>query len=308
MKILIAEDDPAPRQFLETALSQMGYEVWTAEDGLTAREIVEKEKISFVIADWLMPGMDGPHLCRALRRQEGDGYVYFILVTARDGTEDVIEGFNAGADDYLTKPFVLEELESRVRAGERVLKLEATLRAANENLITLNKRLEELVRIDPLLGIGNRRSFHEVIEKSHDRSCRYRHSYGVIMCDIDFFKAYNDTYGHIRGDHILQKVAGAIKESARTSDEVFRYGGEEIVVILPDQHLETTMTAANRIHRAIAALDIEHKNSPFGRVTISCGVAVFDRDCNDQKWSTVVERADQALYRAKKAGRNRADF
>lgn len=305
MKILIAEDDLTSRKFLETVLSGMGYEVLSVDNGQAALDAARDQKNNFVIADWMMPGLDGVSLCRLFRQKDDDSYVYFIIVTAKNRTEDLVEGFAAGADDYLIKPFVLEELEGRIRVGERILKQDRNLREKNKKLIELNQRLEELVRIDPLLEIGNRRNFHEVVEKIHDRACRYKQVYGVIMCDIDFFKNYNDEYGHLEGDRILRRIAAAIMDSYRTSDEVFRYGGEEIVVLLPDQDLLKTRIAAERINRDIAALNIEHRGSAFGRVTISCGVAMFDHECEDEKWSKVLERADQALYKAKTAGRNR---
>ncbi len=308
MKIVVADDELDPRMIMDTALSQMGFEVFTVENGTQALEVIAEKDVSMVIADWMMPGINGLDLCRAIRNRKGGGYVYILLLTARNRPEDVIEGFRAGVDDYLIKPFVLDEFEHRVRAGERIVSLERELRERNKNLETLNIRLEELVRIDPLLEIGNRRSFHEVIEKAHDRACRYKQHYGIIMCDIDYFKAYNDLYGHMEGDAVLKKVAASIKKSSRTSDEVFRFGGEEIVVILPDQSLETTALVAGRIRKGVSDLAIEHKGSPFGHLSISCGVAQFEQECEQDRWPLVLEKADKALYRAKEAGRNQICF
>ncbi len=299
MRVLIAEDERDTRHFLEIALEQMGHEVFSAENGEMALRLIKEREVQLVIADWLMPDLDGVRLCSFLREEGREGsYVYFILITAKNRSEDLVEAFAAGADDFIVKPFVLEELESRVRVGVRILELEGRLREQN-------RRLEELARVDPLLEIGNRRSFHETIEKYHDRACRYGQPYGLIMCDLDYFKHYNDTYGHLAGDQVLHRVAAAIKKFSRTSDEVFRYGGEEIIVVLPDQRVDTTRVLAERINRGVAALGIEHTGSSLGLVTISCGVAAFDTDCEGDRWTLAVERADQALYRAKAAGRNR---
>ncbi|MBI5026534.1 MAG: diguanylate cyclase, partial [Nitrospirae bacterium] len=246
----------------------------------------------FVIADWMMPVLDGVELCRKIRLMNEAGYIYFILLTGKDKKEDVVQGLDSGADDYITKPFEREELRVRVMTGMRILELE--------------KRLEELACIDPLMQIRNRRYFHQAIERIHDRARRYSEGYGVIMCDIDYFKKYNDIYGHIQGDNILKTIAETLKETLRLSDEIFRYGGEEIIIILPEQEINDTTIAAERIVRSVESLRIEHKGSEFSIVTISCGIAAFDKKTDlNSKWISVVDRADKALYRAKSGGRNR---
>ena len=194
----------------------------------------------------------------------------------------------------------------RVRAGERILTLEKELTEKNESLQKLNLKLEELVRLDTLTGAGNRLSFYETVEKTHHRACRYAQSYGIIMCDIDNFKLYNDTYGHLAGDNILRRVADAIKRSIRMSDDVFRYGGEEMVIIIPDQDINSTLTVAEKIREGIKSLGIEHKGTANGILTISCGVAAFDMEKLENRWEEILEDADKALYRAKSAGRNRS--
>jgi diguanylate cyclase (GGDEF)-like protein len=252
-----------------------------------------------------MPNIDGVALCRKIRSSQDAGYVYFILLTGKDKKEDIIEGLGAGADDYLTKPFDREELQVRVRTGERILNLEKALSEKNRELHMLNIKLEELIRLDPLMNIGNRRSFYETIQRIHHRASRYEHVYGVVMCDIDNFKSYNDTYGHIAGDSVLRSVANAIKQCLRISDDVFRYGGEEIVLVLPDQDLDSCVRVAERIRNNVEALQIEHKVNRHGVVTVSCGAAAFDMANSDGKWESVLELADRALYSAKEAGRNR---
>jgi two-component system chemotaxis response regulator CheY len=305
LKALLVEDEPLTCQVLRKMMEAWGYEVFTAEHGGEAWEIFRKENIKIVVADWLMPVMDGLTLCRKIRSSECPGYVYIIVVTGKNRKEDIIEGLAAGADDYLTKPFDPQELKLRLRAGERILSLERELTEEHEKLRELNIRLEELARIDSLMNIGNRRGFHETIEKIHHRACRYDRRYGIIMCDIDNFKSYNDTYGHIHGDGVLRTVAESIKRTIRLSDDVFRYGGEEIVVVLPEQNLASTALAAERIRRDIETIGIEHRGSEFGVVTVSCGVTAFEDDCDTARWEPVLDRADKAMYLAKNAGRNR---
>lgn len=293
MEILIVDDDLISRRFLQKAIEDLGYSVVSAENGLQALDIIQKKQIKFVIADWMMPVLDGVELCRKIRLLNDAGYIYFILLTGKDKKEDIVQGLDSGADDYITKPFDREELRVRVMTGIRVLELE--------------KRLEELACIDPLMQIRNRRYFHQAMEGIHDRACRYSEGYGVIMCDIDYFKKYNDMYGHIQGDDVLKAVAEALKKTLRISDEIFRYGGEEIIIILPEQDINDTMIAAERVVKSVESLRIEHKASEFGIVTISCGITAFDKKTDlGSKWVSVVDRADKALYRAKSGGRNRA--
>ncbi len=304
MNILIVEDDPISIKLLQKTLGSWGHIVLTAENGQVAWDIIQRENIKFVIADWLMPVLDGLELCKKIRAESDSGYTYFMLLTGKDKKEDIIRGLEAGADDYVTKPFDWQEIKVRIRTGERILTLEKELVKTNEELLHLNMTLEELACMDPLMGIGNRRNLHNVMDKAHHRACRYEQRYGIIMCDIDLFKAYNDIYGHLQGDQVLQKVAYAIKHALRVSDDVFRYGGEEILVLLPDQDKNSTTLAAERVRKAVESLSIEHKGSEKGTVTISCGVAAFDGECEDIKWTATVERADQAMYRAKSGGRN----
>ncbi len=305
MKILIVEDDLVSRRLLQEMLEGWGHDVQCAENGEEAWRIFRKGDFKFVIADWMMPVMDGVELCCKIRGKNNSGYVYFILLTGKDKKEDLIEGLDGGADDYVIKPLDREELKVRVRAGERILKLEKELTGTNEELRKLNVRLSEICMMDPLLEIGNRRSFYYAIEKTHYNACRYMQNYGIIMCDIDNFKAYNDTYGHMNGDKVLKRVVDAISEALRLSDDIYRFGGEEFVVILPDQSLEGTRAAAERVRDAIESVQLEHTGVSRGIVTISCGVASFTDSDKTDKWESLLNRADKALYIAKDEGRNR---
>jgi diguanylate cyclase (GGDEF)-like protein len=305
VKILIADDDPITRKLLKKTLDGWGHETVAVDNGEEAWEIFLAHRINFVIADWMMPGMNGLDLCNRIRSSGATEYVYFVLLTGKDRKEDIIAGLNAGADDYVTKPFERDELRVRLRVGERILNFEKQISEKNSELVSLNIKLEELARLDPLMQIGNRRSLYETIERIHHRACRYVHVYGLIMCDIDNFKLYNDTYGHLGGDGVLRTVANSIKKCLRLSDYVFRYGGEEIVIVLPDQDIETSRNVAERIREEVESLGIKHAVSDKGVLTVSCGVASFDTEEPDSKWEILLERADKALYVAKTSGRNR---
>jgi diguanylate cyclase (GGDEF)-like protein len=305
MKILVVEDDIISRKLLEKTVKSWGHEVVAAENGRKAWEIFQDDEIKFIIADWMMPEMDGVTLCQKIRATDTSGYIYFILLTGKDKKEDVIQGLEAGADDYVAKPFDMEELKVRIRAGERILNLEKELKEKHDELSRLNKRLEEIARTDPLMEIGNRRAFYEEIRKVHHRSCRYLQGYGIIMIDIDNFKNYNDTYGHVEGDKILKIVATTLKEAIRLSDDIFRWGGEEIVIIVHEQKRPETVMAAEKLRKAIEELKLEHKGCERGYVTISCGVSAFNELDKNNQWKAILDRADKALYIAKASGRNR---
>ena len=304
MKILIVEDDPVTRKLLKKSLEGWGHETIAVDSGKKAWESFLAHPVNFIIADWVMPGMDGLDLCSRIRSSEATGYVYFVLLTGKGRKEEIIEGLNAGADDYMTKPFELDELRVRLRVGERILNFERQISQKNRELVSLNSRLEELARLDPLMGIGNRRSLYETIEKVHQRACRYAEVYGIIMCDIDNFKMYNDTYGHLAGDSVLRAVADSGRKCLRISDYVFRYGGEEIVIVLPGQDIDKSVKVARRIKEKVESLRIEHRGCDKGTLTVSCGVAAFDMQDKDGKWETLLERADNALYMAKTSGKN----
>lgn len=304
MKVLIADDDPVTRQFLKKTLDGWGEEAVAVDNGEEAWNAFLTHRPNIVIADWIMPGISGLDLCSRIRSSGTGGYVYFILITGKGKKEDIIAGLDAGADDYVTKPFEPDELRVRLRVGERIVNFEKQIREKNSELISLNAKLEEIARLDPLLEIGNRRSLYETIRRVHHRACRYLHVYGLIMCDIDNFKLYNDTYGHLAGDNVLKSVTNSIKKCLRLSDYVFRYGGEEILIVLPDQDMETSVKAAERIRKAVESLGIEHRGCDKGIVTVSCGVGAFDIRDAGNKWEELLDRADKALYMAKTIGKN----
>ncbi len=306
MQVLIAEDDRASRRLLEKAVASLGYEVISVDDGLAAWNVLRQNDVRLVIADWEMPNMNGLSLCRRIRAGVLPRYVFVILLTSKTSREDIIEGLEAGADDYLTKPFNRAELSARLRTGLRVVELELELQAKNEILEDLNTRLERMALTDPLMEVGNRRGLYDTLDRLHGPTDNSDCGYSLIMVDVDHFKFYNDTYGHAAGDSALKNVSSAIKRCLRSNDGVFRYGGEEIVVYLPSADIDAASEVANRLCKAVSELGIPHTSSSTQVLTISCGVASRPRHSNEkQSWEDILSLADGALYEAKTAGRNR---
>ena len=311
MKVLVAEDDAVSRTILRRAVEKFGHECLAAEDGERAWETYLGEPdVDVVISDWMMPGVDGPGLCRRIREAERDGhagkYTYFIFLTALGDREHLLIGLEAGADDYLSKPLDRDELGMRLVSARRVTDLHRRLALQNEELERLNRRLFEQSREDPLTSLGNRLRLREDLEAVRARAERYGHSYCVVLCDVDHFKSYNDRYGHLTGDVVLEQVAGAIRETLRSGDAAYRYGGEEFLAILPEQSLDSGARAAERLRRKVEERGIPHEaKEPYAPpvVTISAGVAALPAD-GTKSPDDLLKEADEALYRAKAKGRN----
>lgn len=306
MKVLIAEDDAVSRMILRRSVEKLGHECLVAEDGEKALELYRKTPdVDLVISDWMMPGVDGLELCRLIRDEEHDGYTYFIFLTALGDRDHLLMGLGAGADDYLSKPLDRDELQVRLISAYRVTQLHRRLAAQNEELERLNSRLFEESREDPLTHLGNRLRLHEDLDVLQARAQRYGHTYSVVLCDVDSFKAYNDHYGHLAGDEVLKRVAEVIVCQRRSGDTAYRYGGEEFLIILPEQTLEAATAAADRLRKAMEDLRIPHEtNDPPGILTVSAGVASISSG-DPTNADELLRQADAALYRAKKAGRNR---
>jgi diguanylate cyclase (GGDEF)-like protein len=290
MRILIADDDPNQRRLLGIHLSRAGHEVVEAVDGRAAWEAMQREHFRLVISDWTMPEVDGVELVRRIRAASFPGYTYILLLTALGDKQDVVVGLEAGADDYLTKPFNAGELRSRVAIGERILNLEM--------------RLREMATRDALTGLFNRQAFDVRLADELRRTRRYQRPLSLILADLDYFKNYNDTNGHVRGDHLLNELAGVFLAAVRATDFVARYGGEEFAILLPEAPRAAACEVAERVRATVAAYPFPLRESqPGGCVTLSLGVASCLEDVAPE--GNLVEVADQALYRAKKAGRNR---
>lgn len=298
MKVLVAEDDLVSRLMLQAAVEDLGHECLLAGDGDQAWKLFREAAPDVLITDRMMPGVDGLELCRRVRDEPGGTYTYVILATSLGDCEEVLRGMEAGADDYLTKPLEPFDLETRLVAARRVTALHAELTG-------YRAELARLASTDALTGLRNRRSLDDDLATLHGRSRRYGRSYCVAMCDVDFFKGYNDRYGHPAGDEVLRAVAAALATRAREGDGVYRYGGEEFLLLLPEQTLESGTVAAERLRHAVEALGLPNpEGAPAGVVTVSVGVAAFVPE-QDPSVVEVLAAADAALYEAKAAGRNR---
>lgn len=304
MKILIAEDDAVSRTILHRAVEKLGHGCLVAADGEEAWGLYkENPDIDVMISDWMMPGVDGLELCRRVRDDGRDGYTYFIFLTALGDREHLLQGLEAGADDYLSKPLDRDELGMRLTSALRVTELHRRLAFQNGELEKLNRMLFEQSRQDPLTSLGNRLRLREDLQVMQGRTRRYGHSYAVALCDVDFFKAYNDRHGHLAGDDVLRQVATAISSGLRDGDAAYRYGGEEFLIVLPEQDAKGAAATTDRLRQAVEDLRIPHADgTPRGVVTISAGVAV-SAEAGDA--DALLKAADTALYAAKKAGRNR---
>jgi PleD family two-component response regulator len=240
MDILIADDDHTTRILLKRTLEVWGHNVTAVDNGSDAWALVQSEPFNVVLTDWEMPGLDGPELCSKVRALQ-NRYVYMMLLTSHTNTEHIIEGLGAGADDFVAKPFEPLVLRARLTVAQRLLALQNELAMKNVELAGANLELahanHELARIattDPLLDIGNRRSFEDMVVHTHNAARRGRHPYGVVLADIDHFKHFNDRYGHSYGDKVLHEVAQTLKLSLAKSGTLFRYGGEELIAVVPN--------------------------------------------------------------------------
>jgi diguanylate cyclase (GGDEF)-like protein len=304
VKVLVVDDSAAYRRLVEKSVTSLGHGCITAEDGARAWELFQRGGVDVVISNWMMPGMEGDELCRKIRGSDRP-YAYFILFTAREGKRNVMHGMEAGADDYLPKPLDEDELEACLVNAQRITGLYRMLAEQQDELERLNHGLYEQSRQDALTGIGNRLRMEEDLDTTEGNIGRYGQGYAVALCDIDHFKAYNDRHGHQAGDVVLRSVAEVLRQTCRRGDAVYRYGGEELLVLLPGQSLELATAAAERMRRAVEALGISHPvGNPASVVTISVGVAMREA-ANSGSIEKVLGEADEALYRAKASGRNR---
>jgi two-component system cell cycle response regulator len=298
-RVLVAEDDPVSRRVLEVRLRQWGYEVIAIDNGFQALEVVQADDSpELLLLDWMMPGIDGIELCRSVRAMNKPVYPYILLLTARDAKQDLIAGFEAGADDYLTKPFHADELHARLRAGGRILRLQ-------NDLIRAREELRFHATHDVLTGVWNRKGIMELLDKELARAHRTGESLGLMMIDLDHFKTVNDTYGHAAGDAVLKEVAHRLVHSVRTYDLVGRYGGEEFLVILSNASLDEVNGRGRRICAVVEEAPVKFQSHEV-KVTISVGVTEAPGN-QDLQLTRLLHIADLAMYRAKEAGRNRVE-
>ncbi len=295
--ILIADDETVSRRMLARTLRGWEYDVVEASDGALAWEILRRESAPrLAILDWMMPGLTGPEVCAQVRRRDTGSYTYILLLTSRNQKADLVEGMEAGADDYLIKPFDTQELEVRLRAGWRVLDLESDLIAARE-------ALRDQATRDPLTWVWNRYAILETLQRELSRAVRECSAVGLAIADLDHFKRINDTCGHLAGDGVLREAAQRMQAALRAYDAVGRYGGEEFLVVLPGLGAADAAQIAERLRQAVAAEPVMTSAGPVA-VTLSVGVASASGSTADR----LIEAADEALYRAKAAGRNRVEL
>jgi two-component system cell cycle response regulator len=296
MRILIAEDDSLSRTLLERTLQRAGYDVTPAEDGTQALAELEKEDAPrLALLDWIMPGRDGAEVCRELRRRKNKAYTYLILLSSKESKQEIVQGLESGADDYLTKPFDAEELKARLRAGQRILELE-------DRLVEARESMRFRATHDLLTSLWNRGVIMELVSREVIRSRREKNCTAVMMCDIDHFKAVNDQFGHAAGDDVLREVSRRLQTSVRSYDMVGRYGGEEFLVVLNKCDPASAVARAENLRQAICSRVIQLPATQL-TVSISVGLALSD-DFPTSNIDEILHQADVALYAAKGAGRN----
>jgi diguanylate cyclase (GGDEF)-like protein len=327
MKVLLAEDDLLSRRMLESQLHRWDFDVVTAVDGLEAdRILAEPDAPRLAIIDWMMPGLDGPEVCRRIRARGTETditkgntpvlsrgfhqpsgssnnaavppYTYVLLLTSKSDKQDVVGGLDAGADDYIVKPFDPQELRVRLRAGERILDLQ-------QQLILAREQMRDLALHDSLTGIWNRGATLDALARELSRAQRERGHVGVIMVDIDRFKNINDSLGHAAGDAVLCEVTSRFKRALRPYDTVGRMGGEEFLILMPGCNALNAFSQAERLRNVIARDPVQTSDGTVS-VTVSMGVSVAEHG-ELLNADSLIRTADLALYRAKRSGRNRVE-
>jgi len=309
MRVLLVEDDRAMRAMVEQWLTVAGHRVSLAQDGAEALKMAELHRPQVVITDWVMPQMDGIALCRELRRTPAHRNTYLIVMTAESLPDKLVEAFEAGIDDYLTKPLTPKLFFARLRAAQRMMQLQEELAFDREQLVRFsnelsaaNKRLQQQALSDALTELPNRRFAMERLEQEWALTRRGERALSCMMLDIDHFKKINDTFGHQLGDEALKQVADALRKTARAQDVVCRYGGEEFLVICPDTGATAAYQAAERMRVSVESLRMLAPDGRCVPLTISIGVA--EKEGAMAEMEKLINRADDSLYAAKKQGRN----
>lgn len=302
MRILLAEDDRVSRTIMKRMLQSFGYEVVEAIDGRKAVEILrQSDGPRLALVDWMMPELDGVDLCREIRSQHSDdAYVYILLLTSKQGSDDLVAGLEAGADDYITKPCQPAELKARLSTGLRILSLE-------QKLVEAREEMRYKATHDALTGLWNRAALLPIAEAELARGVRESATTCLVLCDIDHFKHINDNHGHSAGDAVLQEVARRLKSSLRGYDAVGRYGGEEFLILLSGCEPGALNARCEELRHAVGSRPIEAATKALS-VSISLGAVWHAAEDGGVPVEKLLARADAALYRAKHEGRNRAAF
>lgn len=306
MKILIIEDSKTHLQLLSKYVERLGAVAIQAADGETGIDLFCRERPDLILLDVILPDIDGFKVAQRIRGQENPSdWTPIIFLSSMGKDEDIDKGISAGGDDYLPKPVSETVLNAKIRAMQRIIQMRTSLVVLTRKLDTANQELKRLSSSDGLTGIANRRFFDEYLSVEWRRARRNTTSLALLMCDVDHFKLFNDTYGHQAGDDCLRQVAHSINAYLeRPSDIVSRYGGEEFAVILPETIAGGALFVAEKIRHAVHELSIPHSSSPDGRVTVSIGLASLIPDAETTP-GNLIQLADKALYRAKELGRDR---
>jgi len=303
-KILVVDDIPLNRKLQRTYLESVGYQVILAQDGIEALERIGEESPDLILLDIMMPKMNGFQVCHRLKNSENTKFIPIIMVTALNEVEDKVKGIEAGADDFITKPFNKLELLARVKSLLRIKHLHDALELKIKELEIAQSKLLQLAITDGLTGLYNYRYFKQQLSQEIIRSKRLSTDVSIAMIDIDYFKNYNDTHGHPAGDLVLKQIAELLRNNIRKIDVAARYGGEEFALVLVETGKAAASFVANKIKNLIESHKFDYEETqPNGKLTISMGVATFPEDALTA--DDLVKMADQRLYRAKKAGRNR---
>jgi diguanylate cyclase (GGDEF)-like protein len=305
MKVLIVDDSPTIRAALRGLVQKMGHSVIEAEDGSKAVASYGQDRPDLVLIDVVMPVMDGYEAARQMRHSRPDEWVPIIFLSSKEADQDLDRAIEAGGDDYLVKPVSFVVLNAKIRALQRIESTRTKLLEMSRELAAANRELESLSRQDGLTGIANRRYFDTYLLTEVKRASREHQPLSLILADVDYFKAFNDCYGHQAGDDCLRRVASALKAvGRRPADLAARYGGEEFAMVLPSTAMEGAIDVAKSLTRAIDALAIPHERSGVsGNLTLSQGIASLI-PAHDTTSESIIELADQALYQAKQQGRN----
>ena len=295
-QVLVVDDSQSQRVVVEEFLKPLNCDVVMCTSGAEALIKVSEHTPDLIIMDVEMPGLNGFDTCKAIRGYLQDNWVPIIYLTGRTDPSDIVEGLNVGGDGYITKPVHQDVLVAISRAMLRVSTIQS-------ELLNANKKLDEVAHFDILTQVMNRRGYEDMLDRLWKDHERRKAPISVLLMDIDFFKKYNDGYGHIKGDECLRAVAQTLKKALkRPIDVLARYGGEEFVVLLPDTDLIGAKAVGDRLISALTSANIPHEFSdvqPY--VTISIGAA---EKTPDQTLKTILQTADEALYKAKEAGRN----
>ncbi|MDF1583526.1 MAG: diguanylate cyclase [Methyloprofundus sp.] len=307
MRVLIVDDSKSIRMLVAECILTLGHEVVHRESGIDAIECIKEKSVDLIMMDVEMPGMNGFETTQKIREINGDDWFPIIFLTTKVDDDSYTKGILAGGDAYMEKPISPLRLQLQITAMERIYKTRQKLKQAQNNLLAANKRLLHLSMFDQLTGLANRRNFDETLDREFKLAKREKKPMSVVLCDIDFFKIYNDSYGHQKGDQCLADVSLILSRACtRPTDLACRYGGEEFTFILPNTDLQGAAVFAEKVRAAVAALKIAHAGSKVADcVTLSLGVATYQGQFKSAE--EVTKAADDALYRAKEKGRNRVE-